>query len=116
MKTDNANRESTSATTSKSEPSSEKPKPGPTADPAKLSEAEYLTQQAENAKAAIAAAMKELTAKLGEGVNPIDWAKRYPWASVGASAVAGFVAASLLIPSKEQQALARLAKIERALN
>ena len=57
-----------------------------------------------------------MTAKLGEGANPVEWAKRYPWASVGASAVAGFVAASLLIPSKEQQALARLAAIERALN
>ena len=57
-----------------------------------------------------------MTAKLGEGANPIEWAKRYPWASVGASAVAGFVAASLLIPSKEQQALARLAAIERALH
>ena len=93
-----------------------KPKPGPTADPGKLSEAEYLTQQAENAKAAITAALKEVTAKLGEGANPIEWTKRYPWAGVGASAVAGFVAAALLIPSKEQQALAKLAKIERALN
>ena len=116
MKTDNANSESTSATTSKSGPSSGKPKPGPTADPDKLTEAEYLTQQAENAKAAIAAAVKELTAKLGEGANPIEWTKRYPWAGVGASAVAGFVAAALLIPSKEEQALAKLAKIERALN
>jgi len=116
MKTDNANSGSTSATTSKNEPSSEKPKPEPTADPGDLTESEYLLQQAENAKAAIAAALKEVTAKLGEGANPIEWAKRYPWASVGASAVAGFVAASLLIPSKEQQALARLARIERALH
>lgn len=62
------------------------------------------------------AALKEVVARLGQGTNPVDWAKQYPWATVGASAVAGFVAASLLVPSKEQQALHKLAAIERALN
>lgn len=36
--------------------------------------------------------------------------------TVGAAAVAGFTAAAALIPSREQQALNRLARIERALN
>lgn len=62
------------------------------------------------------AALKDVVARLGQGANPADWAKLYPLATVGASAVAGFVAASLLVPSKEQQALHRLAAIERALN
>jgi hypothetical protein len=35
---------------------------------------------------------------------------------MGAAAVAGFVAANMLIPSKEDQALKKLAKLERALN
>ena len=42
--------------------------------------------------------------------------KQYPWATLGASAVAGFLAASMLIPSKEEQALKKLAAIEKALN
>lgn len=53
---------------------------------------------------------------MGQGTNPVDWAKQYPWATLGASAVAGFVAAALVVPSKEQQALAKLGAIERALN
>lgn len=54
--------------------------------------------------------------RLGQGVAPQAWAKEYPWITVGAAAVAGFVAAAALIPSKEEQALKKLASIERALN
>lgn len=46
----------------------------------------------------------------------MEWAKEYPWVSVGAAAVAGFVAANMLIPSKEDQALKKLARLERALS
>ena len=35
---------------------------------------------------------------------------------MGAGAIGGFVAAATLVPSKEQQALRKLAAIERALN
>lgn len=41
--------------------------------------------------------------------------KVHPWATMGAAAVAGFVAAAVAIPSKEQAALRRLAEIEKAL-
>lgn len=61
-------------------------------------------------------AFQELKTRLGQGVAPQAWAKEYPWITVGAAAVAGFVAASALIPSKEEQALKKLAAIERALN
>lgn len=47
---------------------------------------------------------------------PVEWAKEYPWITVGAAAVAGFVATAALLPSKEEQALKKLAAIERALN
>jgi len=53
---------------------------------------------------------------LAGGTDPVDWAKRYPWVAMGAGAVAGFVATTLLVPSKEEQALKKLAAIERALN
>lgn len=77
--------------------------------------ADYLTQQASEASAAISAAFGALADDLKKGVDPQAWAKRYPWAAVGAAAVAGFFAASAAVPSKEQQALKKLERIERAL-
>src|SRR5687768_16395994 len=104
----------TSATTSSSAPASAAA--AATANPGELSEAQFLQQQAELAKEAIARTFKQVTAGLGQGANPVEWAREYPWASVGAAAVAGFVAANVLIPSKEDQALKKLARLERALS
>lgn len=39
----------------------------------------------------------------------------HPWATLGAAAVAGFVAAHVMVPSEEERALKRLKKIEEAL-
>ena len=39
-----------------------------------------------------------------------------PWTTLATAAVAGFVAAAAVVPSKEQQTLKRLRKIEEALN
>lgn len=61
-------------------------------------------------------AFAEVKEKFGEGANPVLWAKQYPWVSMGVAAVAGFVGTAMLVPSKEEQALAKLAAIERALN
>ena len=90
--------------------------PQPTKPAAKLSEAEFLQRQANEAKAALMRAFTEVKDKLGEGANPVLWAKQYPWISMGVAAVAGFVGTAMLVPSKEEQALAKLAAIERALN
>jgi hypothetical protein len=90
--------------------------PAPDTPPEKLSEQEYLAQQAEAAKQALAGAWDQMKTRLGQGVAPQAWAKEYPWATVGAAAVAGFVAVAALVPSKEEQALKKLAAIERALN
>jgi hypothetical protein len=80
------------------------------------SEADFLTLQQEHAKAAIGRVMGELKGALAEGVDPRAWMQQYPWATLGVSAVAGFVATTMLVPSREQQALKKLAEIERALN
>ena len=80
------------------------------------SEADFLTLQQEHAKAAIGRVVGELKQALAEGANPKEWMHQYPWATLGVSAVAGFVATSMLVPSREQQALKKLAEIERALN
>ena len=61
-------------------------------------------------------ALDELKVRLGQGVDPKLWARQYPWITVGAAAVAGFAAAATLIPSREEQALRKLARIERALH
>jgi hypothetical protein len=66
--------------------------------------------------AAIKRTLAQMKGQLAEGANPVEWAREYPWITLGASAVAGFVATSMLVPSKEEQALRKLAKIERALN
>lgn len=48
--------------------------------------------------------------------DPRLWLNDHPWLTLAAASVGGFVAASVAVPSKEQQALKRLEKIERALN
>jgi hypothetical protein len=110
MKTDNM-----SSASSTGEASATRPPP-PNQPAEKLTEAEYLAQQANNAKLAIAKAWQDVKSRLGQGGSPRAWAEEYPWITVGAAAVAGFFAATALVPSKEQQALKKLAAIERALN
>jgi len=90
--------------------------PAPNKPDAALSDSDFLARQADEAAKAIARTLDQLKADLAAGANPIDWAKRYPWVALGAGAVAGFVATTLLVPSKEEQALKKLAAIERALN
>lgn len=85
-------------------------------DSAALSESAYLAKQAADAKAAFAGALHQIAGQFGQGVDPRVWTKRYPLAALGVSAAAGFVATALLVPSREQRALNKLAEIERALN
>jgi hypothetical protein len=103
---------SSSAATSAAKPSA----PASDAPPEKLSEAEYLAQQAHIAQLAIGHAWNDIKARLGQGVDPKAWAREHPWVAVSAAAVAGFVATAAVVPSKEQQALNKLTAIERALN
>ena len=82
----------------------------------KLSESEYLKQQAEAARTAIAGAFEDLKSDLGRGVDPREWMKTHPWMTLASAAVAGFAAAATVIPSKEEQALKKLQAIERAIH
>jgi hypothetical protein len=79
------------------------------------SEAAFLQQQADEARKALNAAFGNLSRSLRDGVDPKGWTKEHPWAMVAGAAVAGFAAAAAFVPSKEEQALRRLAKIEKAL-
>jgi hypothetical protein len=121
MKTENETSGSPTATTSRNEPGNKpsngsKPAPEPGQPAPTNDEAAFLAQQAADAKAAISATLAEIGKDLGKAVNVGALTRQYPWLTLGASTVAGFVATSLLVPSKEDQALKRLAKIERALN
>jgi len=80
-----------------------------------LTEAQYLQEQAANAKAALKQTLTDFGQHLAGGVDLRNWAAKYPWWTVGGAAVAGFVAATVAVPSKEQQALKKLAAYERAL-
>ncbi len=53
---------------------------------------------------------------LATGADPRAWVQVAPWTTLAGAAIAGFVAASLAVPSKEQQAIKRLRKLEEALN
>ncbi len=82
----------------------------------RLTEAEFLDAQAEQAKAALRATLNEMKLDLSRGLNPLHWAQDHPWMALIGSSVGGFVAATTLIPSKEQQELARLRRIHEALH
>ena len=58
---------------------------------------------------------EQLKADLASGVDPKLWMQVHPWTTLAGALVAGFAAASVMVPSKEQQALRRLAEIEKAL-
>ena len=80
-----------------------------------LSESEYLEKQATAAKEAISATLSNIKGRLGETVDVRLWTRQHPWLMLASAAVAGFASASTLVPSKEQQALRKLAAIEEAL-
>lgn len=108
MKAENSNSGPNTGTTSTIEQNPSKPK--------SIDESKFLNEQAEEAKAAIAQVAGEMKNWLLKGANPLGWTRQHPWIGIGIGAAAGFVAAAAVVPSKEQQALSRLARIEAALN
>jgi len=80
-----------------------------------LSEADFLTAQQANAKAAIARTLREMKEDLANAANLRQVHEQHPWMTTAGAAVAGFVAATLLVPSKEETALKKLARWEKAL-
>jgi hypothetical protein len=81
-----------------------------------MNESDFLKKQAEEAQAAIARALANAKASLAEGMDPREWTRAHPLVAVGSAVAAGFVAAVVTIPSKEEREIARLAKIQKAMN
>src|SRR4051812_4191998 len=77
-----------------------------------LTEAQYLIKQQADAKKAISRTIDGLKSDLVQAADPRAWMQVHPWATMAASAVAGFAATAAVVPSKEQQALKRLEKLE----
>lgn len=74
-----------------------------------------MTKQAADAKEAVSRVISDLQRDLVQTIDPRAWMQVRPWTTLGATAVAAFVATSLAVPSKEDQALKRLKAIEKAL-
>ena len=75
----------------------------------------FLREQADEARKALAAAAEQLKAALAGTLDPRALPRKYPFITVGVVAAAGFAAALLAIPSKEQQELKRLERVRRAM-
>jgi hypothetical protein len=95
-----------SGTTSKSVPTK----------PAELPEDQFLRQQQNLAREAISRTGAHIASGLGQGVNPAAWTRQYPWSAMAVAAVGGFLAATKVVPNRQQQALRKLAELERALH
>src|SRR5581483_3360349 len=89
--------------------------PPPQAASKSESEAEFLHEQAANAKAAFKQTLGEIFSGLGTGVSPAKWTEEHPIAMLAGAAVTGFTAACVAVPSKESAALKRLKKLEEML-
>ncbi|MEX0714678.1 MAG: hypothetical protein WD278_20235 [Pirellulales bacterium] len=68
-----------------------------------MSESEYLAQQAADAKAAMSRTIEELSQSLKDSADPRYWTRQHPWAAVGAALAGGFVAATVLVPRKQER-------------
>jgi len=59
--------------------------------------------------------MDDIKHDVAHGVDPRAWMQVAPWTTLASATIAGFLAAAAAVPSKEQQALKRLRKLEDAL-
>lgn len=80
-----------------------------------LTESEYLQREVERAKVAISRAWDDAKTKALQGVDPRVWTREHPWYALSGATVAGFLAALALTPSKREQALKKIAELNRAL-
>jgi len=79
------------------------------------SEAQFLDDQAAAARLAIEDTLARMRETLKDGADIRAWAQKYPWATVGASAAAGFLLASALRPKRHAENDTEPALLERIL-
>jgi len=71
-----------------------------------ISEADYLNREISEAQMAIGRTVKELQGSVSTATDLGLWAKRYPWAAVGAALATGLMAARVLVPAKQHVSVA----------
>lgn len=69
-----------------------------------MREAQYLQNQARDAKAAMRATAHGLLNDIGSAADPRRWTQSHPWASLATAAIAGFVAVTAAMPRKSDAA------------
>jgi hypothetical protein len=85
-------------------------------DRANLSEAEFLRLQAEQARAAAGRAIKDARLALVGKLDPREFTRKHPWLAILSATAAGFTAAAVAVPSKEEQELRRIERLQRAMH
>ena len=99
MNSENNPNANASDTTSRTAP----PKPpGAQSDPKKVTEADYLTREQAQARAAISGVLADMKQALAQGADLKEWTRQHPWILMGSATVAGTLAGMLLTPSKEE--------------
>ena len=68
----------------------------------KVTEADYVTEQAAQAKAAIGTVIGDIKGAIASSANFREWTRQYPWLVTAGAAVAGFAAGMVVTPSKEE--------------
>jgi len=84
-----------------------------------LTESDYLHQQAEDAAAAMSATLHDMADAIRGSVDVPAWTRQYPWIATSTALVAGFVAASALVPgpapkTRVERATGRWGKVKAA--
>jgi len=79
-------------------------------------ESDVLAREAAAAQAAAIRAIGDLKTSLVHAADPRLWAQQHPWAAVGVAAVAGFAAATLVVPSPEPNVKEKLSDLLKGLN
>jgi hypothetical protein len=80
----------------------EPPKPDIPHSTADLTESDFLQLEATRARDAIEETLRRLKGDLEHAADVRVWTRRYPWAALGVAAVAGFAAATAVVPARGQ--------------
>jgi hypothetical protein len=67
-----------------------------------VTEGDYVTRQADEARAAISAVVGDMKKALADSANLKEWTRQYPWVVAGAATVAGFVTGMVVTPTKDE--------------
>ncbi|CAN5439083.1 hypothetical protein BH09PLA1_BH09PLA1_19420 [soil metagenome] len=78
-------------------------------------ETTYLQREARQAKQAMSHAVSAATRDLAHSIDPRTWTAAHPWIAMSTAAVGGFVAASKVVPSRDEEWRDKLQQIREAV-